>query len=548
MKNLLLAFFLFSVFPVAAQSIRSMDIVVNSSGLKYHYTGEIRNGKADGRGLAVGINTPQTYFGEFANGLFNGQGVLRHEDGRFWAGTFRDGMPRGQIVFISEKSNFYYGAYGDDGFDGKTIMISRTKEISIGISSIYTMNGRQIFVNSAGDYMSDAMYVDSMLNGPGYSYQLKDRYMFKGMYKNNVMVSKGIQSFPSFMGNAGFTGKSSPDGNIMCSALDENGYFNDTSFVYDKRSGVRNFGNYIHGKFMSGIGIEGDTLYYVANFDENGNRQGICAYYNRNKSLVYGYCKDDKLAGRAIYADNEKSSVFIGELYGDLTGTGMLLAGDKSFQLGSFSSGSLEGEGIKVNKDGLLEKGVYEHGKLVGSKNSNTIADSRTTMHPKDACTAVNFLVKNYESEFRSINDGTAFSGSDPFTNNDDEALGTVYFFPGAVTNKIIPVSIGSLRHQPVFKSGIAVSKDFSVIKKRYDLLCSQLKNCSITSLSKKPLKLVGKITPLVRQAGDDQVSFFTFPGYMGKAGTMRFIIAVTQYDNGYQLELIINNKSDQGW
>lgn len=91
MKKLLLLSFL-SVIIVAARS-QNTDCKVTSDSLKGAYTGDCKNGKAEGKGVATGTDT---YDGDFKNGLPEGLGKYTWKNGNYYYGGWKKGLREGK--------------------------------------------------------------------------------------------------------------------------------------------------------------------------------------------------------------------------------------------------------------------------------------------------------------------------------------------------------------------------------------------------------------------------------------------------------------------
>src|SRR5688572_10292771 len=90
MKHLLFFTLLIMAFnTVSAQE----DCKVLVDSLKGTYTGECKNGKANGNGKAVGIHT---YDGEFKNGLPEGKGKYTWSNGDYYYGSWKKGQKDGK--------------------------------------------------------------------------------------------------------------------------------------------------------------------------------------------------------------------------------------------------------------------------------------------------------------------------------------------------------------------------------------------------------------------------------------------------------------------
>lgn len=95
-KTIFMKQFLFIVYFVISGSClyaQDVDCKVLLDSLKGIYTGECKNGKANGTGKAVGINT---YDGEFKNGLPEGKGKYTWSNGDYYYGGWKKGLKDGK--------------------------------------------------------------------------------------------------------------------------------------------------------------------------------------------------------------------------------------------------------------------------------------------------------------------------------------------------------------------------------------------------------------------------------------------------------------------
>jgi len=88
-----LPFALFFIFFLNSLQAQEADCKVLLDSLKGTYTGECKNGKANGTGKAVGIHT---YEGEFKNGLPEGKGKYLWSNGEFYYGGWKKGLKDGK--------------------------------------------------------------------------------------------------------------------------------------------------------------------------------------------------------------------------------------------------------------------------------------------------------------------------------------------------------------------------------------------------------------------------------------------------------------------
>ncbi|MBL0357431.1 MAG: hypothetical protein IPP72_11345 [Chitinophagaceae bacterium] len=71
----------------------SQPCIVSADSLKGQYTGDCKNEKADGHGIAIGVDT---FIGDFKKGYPEGEGKYAWKNGNWYEGTFRNGSPDGK--------------------------------------------------------------------------------------------------------------------------------------------------------------------------------------------------------------------------------------------------------------------------------------------------------------------------------------------------------------------------------------------------------------------------------------------------------------------
>jgi hypothetical protein len=84
--------FILLIIIVTNSSLFSQDCIVVSEALKGTYTGNCKNGKASGKGKAVGEHT---YEGGFKSGLPDGNGIYTWSNGDSYNGSFEKGLKGG---------------------------------------------------------------------------------------------------------------------------------------------------------------------------------------------------------------------------------------------------------------------------------------------------------------------------------------------------------------------------------------------------------------------------------------------------------------------
>jgi hypothetical protein len=113
--------FLVLLFAITISNVyaQNADCSVLLDSLKGTYTGECKNGKANGQGKAVGINS---YDGEFKNGLPEGQGKYTWGNGNYYYGGWKKGLKDGKgelHQFENGKETRVTGYWKKDNYKGE---------------------------------------------------------------------------------------------------------------------------------------------------------------------------------------------------------------------------------------------------------------------------------------------------------------------------------------------------------------------------------------------------------------------------------------------
>lgn len=270
----------------------------------------------------------------------------------------------------------------------------------------------------------------------------------------------------------------------------------DTCLYGSIRNGDMQFGNFEHGELKDGVQIERDSITTIGHFTDKGD-EGLCVVYKKDLFLVYGNFHNGAMNGQAVFINILDSIVYDGEfINNNFTGRGVSLAAHNDIQLGIFKNDELNGEGKIIHPNGTYESGIFYNGVLNGQPKKEVIAKPLPLVYGKDICTAVNFLVKEFENNFNSIkSDEAAIINPELSITDYTDALTALYVFPGASYSRILPGREG-LNHdkQNFYTSCLLFTKDYSEIKKKYDDVCRQVAACFITSLQKgKVIKLLAK-------------------------------------------------------
>lgn len=104
-------------FMFAFQAHAQEKCKVLSANLSGQYLGECKDGLANGKGIAVGIDK---YDGQFVNGLPEGKGTYIWADGSKYKGDWKNGKRNGQGTFTSANlDSILIGLWENDVFKGE---------------------------------------------------------------------------------------------------------------------------------------------------------------------------------------------------------------------------------------------------------------------------------------------------------------------------------------------------------------------------------------------------------------------------------------------
>ncbi|HQG76746.1 MAG TPA: hypothetical protein PLS58_04605 [Bacteroidales bacterium] len=123
----LIAGFLF--FAVSELTAQEKPCIVKHPALSEKYSGDCKNGLANGKGAAQGIDK---YHGQFRNGLPHGKGTYIWADGTHYTGQFKNGLKDGKGTLVTKDSTVT-GYWQEDRYIGKRIVAPYqiTRSISI---------------------------------------------------------------------------------------------------------------------------------------------------------------------------------------------------------------------------------------------------------------------------------------------------------------------------------------------------------------------------------------------------------------------------------
>lgn len=100
----------------------------NSKGSQMHYVGQVKNGKANGFGVAL-LNTGSRYEGQWKDNMRHGEGTYYWSDGQYYVGGYLNDKRNGHGTYYWPNGEKYAGEWEDDERDGQGIFYGKDGQI-----------------------------------------------------------------------------------------------------------------------------------------------------------------------------------------------------------------------------------------------------------------------------------------------------------------------------------------------------------------------------------------------------------------------------------
>ncbi len=102
----------------------------SKKGNRMHYVGRVKNGKANGTGIAI-LDSGSRYEGEWRDNQRHGQGAFYWKDGEYYVGNYQNDQRNGLGTYYWPNKEKYVGQWKDDKRNGKGTFYSKDgKEIT----------------------------------------------------------------------------------------------------------------------------------------------------------------------------------------------------------------------------------------------------------------------------------------------------------------------------------------------------------------------------------------------------------------------------------
>jgi len=273
-KIITFLFFVIVSTILFAQNVKKIEILKDGWDVPYSYTGEIKDGKPSGMGVAKykSGNTVR-YVGSFLNGMYNGKGTMFFNNGAFLTGEWKNGKLNGKGSFLSGTGILYIGEFVNGVKEGKGIFFYKDNGMIVGNFSNDKLNGRCIQIFTDGSVISDVNYKDDKRNGMGYQYEIKSKKLYEGEWIDDKWVQSSTPSFSSFLKSPTLIAEATAN-HILAGPTNKDKFLIDSSYYFDLKKGKRYFGYYVAGHLKNGV-IIGDSTRFWGPIGDKG-ASGYC--------------------------------------------------------------------------------------------------------------------------------------------------------------------------------------------------------------------------------------------------------------------------------
>ncbi|MEM9648083.1 MAG: hypothetical protein AAF969_06350 [Bacteroidota bacterium] len=100
----------------------------NSKGSQMHYVGEVKNGKANGFGVAI-LNTGSRYVGEWKDNERHGEGSFYWHDGQYYVGAYKNDKRSGKGTYNWPNGEKFVGLWKDDERTGEGAFFGKKGDV-----------------------------------------------------------------------------------------------------------------------------------------------------------------------------------------------------------------------------------------------------------------------------------------------------------------------------------------------------------------------------------------------------------------------------------
>jgi hypothetical protein len=397
--------FLFPLMALAAisQNLKRITGLKDAWGVEINYTGEVKNGKPDGYGVAMYLTgNPLRYAGSFVNGVYEGKGTLFFKDGAILTGTWKKGKLNGKGMNIHSDKSIYVGDFINGEKNGKGVFVNNEYSIYLATYQNDNFHGRILGVWNSGNIITDLEYRDGKRNGMGYQYEAKTKKLHEGEWKDDKWVKTGTPVFSSFLKSSLLVSQMTDD-RVVIGKTNSNNKLIDSSYYFDLKQKKKYLGYYENGSLRSGVIVRNDSSVFIGSLNEKG-ASGYSYFYKTGKSYSEGNYVNDYLNGEVVDIDLAKKTVYYGTAVdGFFTGKARFFNEAGTQFTGDYKSGKFTGTGSKIETNGRYTSGTWEDGKVMKLTTAITPDGDVISGTPKTFAEGLNAVVKSYPNLFFEI-------------------------------------------------------------------------------------------------------------------------------------------------
>jgi len=540
-------FFVFVSTILFAQNVKKIENLKDGWDVSYSYTGEIKDGKPSGMGVAkYKSGNAIRYVGSFLNGMYNGKGTMFFKDGVFLTGEWKNGKLNGKGSFLSETGILYIGEFVNGLKQGKGILFYKDNGMMMGNFSNDKLNGRCIQIFADGSVVSDVNYKDDKRNGMGYQYEIKSKKLYEGEWSDDKWVQSGTPTFSSFLKSSTLIAEATDD-HMLAGPTNKDNFLIDSSYFFDLKKQKKYFGYYVAGHLRNGV-IIGDSTRFWGTIGDKG-ASGYCYDFKAKKFYSEGNYTDDLLNGQILDLDLAKQTAYYGgAINGAFTGKTYFFNDNGTMFAGDYVKGRINGNGYRIETNGRLTVGIWEDGQ-VKKLTSVTMPDGDVIPgNPKNFAEGLNIAIKSYPDIFDNIY-GAMVVEDDVLSEmeeiDEDGALTYTYSLvniPGSIGKNLVAEDFDE---NTFYYAKFLQTADAAKAKAKYNELATQLQSAIITnSFLTGKQKLTGKVLP-PDTSKDKTESEFAVSGGGSDFEDFKVWLRLRKSDNEYVVEILMGEKTE---
>jgi hypothetical protein len=531
-----------------SQNVKKINGLKDAWGVEYNYTGEIKDGKPNGIGVATYTNTSVLrYAGSFSNGMYSGKGTIFFTDGIFLTGNWKNGKLNGKGANFTSNKSLYIGDFADGQKNGKGVFINSNNDIYLGTYLNDKLHGRSLAVWNSGNIISDAEYREDKRNGVGYQYEVKSKKLFEGEWKDDKWVQTATPGFSSFLKSPVLKSEMSND-RILVGTTNSAGKMIDSSYYYDLVKKKKYIGYFENGSLRSGLILRDDSTVFYGTLNDKG-ASGYGYSFKFNNYYSEGNYVNDLLSGMVTDIDLAKKTVYYGNAVdGKFSGKANFINGSGTIFSGDYVSGRFTGNGFKLETNGRYTLGSWEDGQVKKLTTVITPEGDVISGMPKTFADGLNSVIRTYPNLFGDIFGDIV---DDEELSEEMEELSLDYFpdfnyslitLPGSIGKNLVADDYdGTFYYYARFLQTDNVAK----AKAKYNELHNLILAAPIGSnmLTGKQ-KLTGKLEP-ANLTGNITETKYSLSGDDNDFLDCKVWLRLRQVGNEYIVEIMVGEKPD---